>query len=569
MQSAHESAARWLKLDELCDRFEAACLAGTQPRVEEYLNDVPVERRDATLRELLKLDAHYRQQLHDRPNVAEYRLRFPEIDSLWLQTMLMPRSSRALLESPGTMSAREPFFVDPTVLPSIPGYEVLELIGRGGMGVVYKARQVNLNRLVALKMVLAGDLAGPETLARFRAEARAVAQLQHPNLVQIYEVGEHYSRPYLAFEYVAGGGLDQRLCGEPQTPSAAALLIRTLAHAIQFAHTRGIVHRDLKPANILLASSERIPTNQSRTSILPHGSISEAEPPVQLPEGRPSSSVDNPTLSGSELARVYGFPKISDFGLAKDLESDSQQTGDTRQVDSLLHLELEHTRALVTDLPDSAPDRLQSAKTLTALARRQVESGEKSSASHWYPEAIAEFKRLQDDAQDQTKYREAIIKLMNEYSRLGRDSAHETSMIALWEDWLRRAPKDAVGLNTLAWWLSIATDQKLRDPVRAVELARQAVALNPTVAAFRNTLGTALYRADMLTEARIELEKSLELASTAPAMDWYLLAAIAHRDGRTEEARELFDRAEADHQKNHPLDEDHAVIAAEVLSLLR
>lgn len=142
-----------------------------------------------------------------------------------------------------------PVETDPlTGLPKVPGYEVLSLIGRGGMRVVYKARDVSLHRLVALKMVSAGELASPEMLDRFRVEARAVASLQHPNLVQIYEVGEHNGRPYLVFEYISGGGLDRRLRGEPQPPQAAARLIKTVAHAIQFAHSRAISHRDLKPA---------------------------------------------------------------------------------------------------------------------------------------------------------------------------------------------------------------------------------------------------------------------------------------------------------------------------------
>lgn len=326
MLSVHESAERWLKLDEICDKFETACLAGTQPRVEEFLNDVPAERRAETVRELLKVDVHYRQRTPDHPSVAEYRSRFPDVDSVWLRALLAPPSSRALRESPEAMFAPKPSSNDLSVLPSVPGYEVLELIGHGGMGVVYKARQLNLNRLVALKMVLAGELAGPETLARFRAEARAVAQLQHPNLVQIYEVGEHGGRPYLAFEYIAGGGLDQRLRGEPQPPSAAAKLIKTLANAIQFAHARGIVHRDLKPANILLSTSGKPPANEPRTAMLSGGSASAASQPASPADRRPSSSLENMTLSGTELSGIYGFPKISDFGLAKDLENDSQQT---------------------------------------------------------------------------------------------------------------------------------------------------------------------------------------------------------------------------------------------------
>ncbi|MCY2978462.1 MAG: protein kinase [Planctomycetota bacterium] len=325
MQSAHESADRWLKLDELCDRFEAECLAGTQPRIEAFLNDLPIERRDETVRELLKVDAHYRKLSKDLPRVLEYRSRFPEIDSLWLRTLLAAPSSPVLPAASDKRSVLDRFMDDPTELPRVSGYEVLELIGRGGMGIVYKALQVNLNRLVALKMVLAGDLAGPETLSRFRAEARAVAQLQHPNLVQIYEVGEHHGRPYLAFEYVAGGGLDQRLRGEPQPPSAAARLIATLAHAIQFAHARGIIHRDLKPANVLLATLGNPPDCELSPAIL-MGDFAGEPQSVLTPEDRPRSSIETPTPSGVDVHRIYGIPKISDFGLAKDLENDSLHT---------------------------------------------------------------------------------------------------------------------------------------------------------------------------------------------------------------------------------------------------
>jgi serine/threonine protein kinase len=175
-------------------------------------------------------------------------------------------------------------------------------------------------------MVLAGELASPETLSRFRVEARAVAQMQHPNLVQIHEVGEHDGRPYLAFEFVAGGGLDQRLRGEPQPPQAAARLIRTLAHAIQLAHSRAIVHRDLKPANILLATSTKPPNSEPRAALRPSGIATETSHPVPLSEPRTSSSLDNATRSGSDPGDPYGLPKIGDFGLAKDLENDSQQT---------------------------------------------------------------------------------------------------------------------------------------------------------------------------------------------------------------------------------------------------
>jgi WD40 repeat protein len=132
-------------------------------------------------------------------------------------------------------------------------YELLEEIARGGMGVVYKARQVSLKRLVALKMILAGEYAGPQELTRFRTEGQAVASLQHPNIVQIYEVGSHEGHPYFSLEY-CGGSLAQKLNGTPLPAMPAARMTETLARAMHVAHQAGIVHRDLKPANVLLSA---------------------------------------------------------------------------------------------------------------------------------------------------------------------------------------------------------------------------------------------------------------------------------------------------------------------------
>jgi hypothetical protein len=137
--------------------------------------------------------------------------------------------------------------------PTVPGYEILSQLGRGGMGVVYKARHTALKRTVALKMILAGAHGGPDEVARFRTEAEAAARMQHPNIVQIYEVGEHHGLPYLALELVEGGNLAGELNGRPWDNRKAAQLVALLAGAIQHAHDRGIIHRDLKPANILLA----------------------------------------------------------------------------------------------------------------------------------------------------------------------------------------------------------------------------------------------------------------------------------------------------------------------------
>src|SRR5262249_55216159 len=127
-----------------------------------------------------------------------------------------------------------------------------EVLGRGGMGVVYKARQTKPNRLVALKMVLAGGHASEADLARFANEAEKIARLQHPNIIQVYEVGTHEGRPFFSLEFCAGGSLARKLGGTPLPPLEAARLVETLARAMHAAHRAHLIHRDLKPANVLL-----------------------------------------------------------------------------------------------------------------------------------------------------------------------------------------------------------------------------------------------------------------------------------------------------------------------------
>jgi WD40 repeat protein/predicted Ser/Thr protein kinase len=138
----------------------------------------------------------------------------------------------------------------------VPGYEVLDLLGKGGMGIVYKSRQIALQRVVALKMILNAEYAGEDERRRFRIEAEAIAALQHPHVVQVYEVGEYQGTPFFSLEFCGGGNLAERLDGTPWEAKPAAALVEKLARAVQAAHERGIVHRDLKPANVLLTEDD-------------------------------------------------------------------------------------------------------------------------------------------------------------------------------------------------------------------------------------------------------------------------------------------------------------------------
>ena len=188
--------------------------------------------------------------------------------------------------------------------PVIPGYELRQKLGEGGMGVVFLARQVGLNRPVAIEMIRGGSQARPEHFARFRVEAEAIARLRHPHVIQIYDIGEAGGLPYVSLELLDGGGLDDRLGGTPRPGREAAELLITLAEAIQVAHDAGIVHRDLKPSNVLFTRD--------------------------------------------------GAPKVTDFGLAKRLKSDSRQTESGAIMGSPSYMAPEQARGHAKDVGPAA-----------------------------------------------------------------------------------------------------------------------------------------------------------------------------------------------------------------------
>jgi WD40 repeat protein/serine/threonine protein kinase len=195
----------------------------------------------------------------------------------------------------------------PAAVPEVPGYEILEELGRGGMGIVYKARQQRLGRTVAIKMILAGAQASEMERERFRKEAEAVAALQHPGIVQIFEIGEHEGQPYLTLEFVDGGSLALKLVRQTDLMPAenAALIVQQLATAVQYAHEQGVIHRDLKPANVLLIGT----------------------PGDELGSGITAS----PTATLFNRTTQTGFvAKVTDFGLAKRIDENLATHGGTK-----------------------------------------------------------------------------------------------------------------------------------------------------------------------------------------------------------------------------------------------
>jgi serine/threonine-protein kinase len=294
------------QIARICAEYDAAWVASGQgkllPPIETYVSRMDAPYQEALQRELeqIRLSHRNRQTMTDggRGSTAEQGPASGRADTAQAASdgtleFIEPSSpARAqfdhTIDHPGSVGADSKlldaqFSLDEKIQASatsdqitVPGYEIVGELGRGGMGVVYKARQLGLNRWVALKMVLAGAHAGEIALARFRVEAEAVAGLQHPNIVQIYDVGRHNGLPYFSLEFVDGGSLSDKVHRQPQPPRDAAHLVETLARAMGYAHQHGIIHRDLKPANVLLTKN--------------------------------------------------GIPKITDFGLAKRLEGDSSQT---------------------------------------------------------------------------------------------------------------------------------------------------------------------------------------------------------------------------------------------------
>ena len=245
------------------EAFEKALQSDEPARIENFIEDLPDEERSSVLPELIAVEVEFRMNRGDSPSPDDYLARFPqastEIDLAFsrhsskktqiedtkieaVQSTLAPAQAESPSSHPPVNKHNEDFG----------DYELIEEIARGGMGVVYKARQVKANRIVALKMILSGKLAGHEEIKRFYTEAEAAANLDHPHIVPVFDVGEIDRQHYFSMGYIEGRSLKDRVKRGPLSSRDAAELLKSIAEAIAYAHEMGVIHRDLKPANVLL-----------------------------------------------------------------------------------------------------------------------------------------------------------------------------------------------------------------------------------------------------------------------------------------------------------------------------
>ena len=242
-------------LDRICDQYEYAWQGGIPPSFAEWLENVPESIREIAFAELLKIDVACRKERGEQPRSEDYST--PSETQLGLLRELCDaetqRSDASLEDTNGHVESGSN-----QDIPELPDYDILGELGRGGMGVVYRAHQKSLDRIVAIKLIRAGEWASKETVERFVSEAKAAAKLQHPGIVNIFEVGQFEGLWYFSMEYVEGRTMDAVLRDESLCQQDICRYLAGVADAIDFAHQQGVIHRDIKPSNLIIDRFDRV-----------------------------------------------------------------------------------------------------------------------------------------------------------------------------------------------------------------------------------------------------------------------------------------------------------------------
>lgn len=310
----HElSPAEARQLDEICDQFERDWRAGLSPRIEDRLGDLGDRLSELLLEELIAQEIDLRRATGDTVSLQTFFERFPDQPEAVARGLALAPAAKVNSDTTlPTESKSAKCLTAGTTVQYFGDYEILSVVAQGGMGIVFKARQASLGRIVALKMILKGQLAGPEDIQRFHTEAEAAASLDHPGIVPIFEIGEHAGQHYFSMAFVEGNSLASMIAEQPLPSQRAAVLVRKTAQAIEYAHAKGVIHRDLKPGNVLVDhdGEPRVTDFGLAKKVGGHHELTATGQVLGTPSYMPPEQASGTPDAVSQLADVYSLGAI-------------------------------------------------------------------------------------------------------------------------------------------------------------------------------------------------------------------------------------------------------------------